>query len=462
MIWRGLSLGVSLGMALVLAMTASFAGGAFAQEPEDNAVVAEELRALFGSGEADTGSVAANAGIEAIRGIYVVRDFKPIWTRDAGPKAKARALLGELRISGVNGLSPSFYRVGEIEALMPSTNPGDLSRLDMLLSGAAVEFGNDLANGRIGPALAPADNAVEPLALTPADYVTRAEAAENFRDFAGPLLSEDYRYVRLIAKLNEFSRIAASGRWPAIDAGGVEIGPGQRDPRLKDIRTLLVLSGDLPPGAKGGPTLDDATAEALRSFQARHGLDQTGIVDSATLAEMAVPIAARIRQIKVNLERRRWQNRDLGPDHVYINLADSSMKLVQGGRSERFVPVTDADAALPTFFGEILGVEIVGGDVALTVRSPFIDRIGGPVGARAIVASHAEALAADLIVAQGQDGQTLDALLAVKQPSTVTFAQPIPLFVTFVTAWANRDGTVHFRRDAGGRDARIAALLQLE
>jgi murein L,D-transpeptidase YcbB/YkuD len=457
MIWRG----VSLGMALALAVTAGLARDARAQS-EDNAIVAEELRALFGSGEADTGSAAANAGIAAIRDIYVVRDFKPIWTRDAGPKTKARALLGELSISGVNGLSPAFYHVAEIEALMPSTKPADLARLDMLLSGAAAEFGSDLANGRVGPALAPADNAVEPLALTPADYVTRAEAAENFRDFAGVLLSEDYRYIRLIAKLSEFSRIEASGRWPAVDAGGAEIGPGRRDPRLKDIRTLLVLSGDLPRGKAGIGTLDDATAKALRSFQARHGLAETGIVDGATLAEMAVPVAERIRQIKVNLERRRWQNRDLGPDHVYINLADNSLKLVQHGRSERFVPVTGADAALPTFFGEILGVEIVGGDAALTVRSPFVDRIGGPSGVRAIAVSHADALGADLLAAQGQRGQAANALGAAKEPSTVTFAQPIPLFVTFVTAWANRDGTVHFRRDAGGRDARIAALLQLD
>lgn len=457
MIWRGWSLGLSLGIALALT-----AGLARAQTPEDNAIVAEELRSLFGSSAADTGSVEANAGIAAIRDIYAVRDFKPIWTRDAGPKTKARALLGELRISGVNGLSPAFYHVAEIDALMASAKPADLARLDMLLSGAAAEFGSDLANGRIGPAMAPADNAVEPLSLTPADYVVRAEAAENFRDYAGLLLSEDYRYVRLIAKLSEFSRIAASGRWPAIDAGGADIGPGRRDPRLKDIRTLLVLSGDLPPGGEGGTRLDGATAEALRSFQARHGLDRTGMVDSATLAEMAVPIAARIRQIKVNLERRRWQNRDLGPDNVYINLADKSLKLVQHGRPERFVTVTGADAALPTFFGEIIGVEMVGGDVALTVRSPFIDRIGGPAGARTIAVAHADTLAADLLATQGQDGQTLDVLLAAKEPATIVFTKPAPLFVTFVTAWANRDGTVHFRGDAGGRDARIAALLQLD
>jgi hypothetical protein len=87
----------------VLAATAFPSRGA-----EDNAIVAEALRALFQSGKADTGFEAANAVLPSVREIYEVRDFKPIWVRDAGPKTKAKALLDELKISGVHGLSPSF------------------------------------------------------------------------------------------------------------------------------------------------------------------------------------------------------------------------------------------------------------------------------------------------------------------------------------------------------------------
>jgi murein L,D-transpeptidase YcbB/YkuD len=438
------------------------------QATEDNAVVDESLRAVFQSGAADTGSEEANAGIEAIRDIYVVRDFKPIWVRDDGPKTKAKALLGELKISGVHGLSPAFYNVPEIEALMGSVAPGDLARLDMLLSGAAVEFGGDLANGRIGPAIAPLENAVEPIAVAPAEYVASAEAAENLRDFAGALLSEDYRYVRLIAKLGEFSRIEASGRWPVIDAGGAEIAPGASDPRMKDIRRLLALAGDLPIVLMDGATVhDDKTIEAVRAFQTRHGIDPTGAIDAATLAEMAVPISARIRQIKVNLERRRWQNRDLGEENIYVNLADANVKIVHGGRSELFVELLNARdiAALPTFLGEITGVETTpeaATPVALTVRSRFIDRIAGEAADRTIAVSDLAALVGELLAARGPAGATLDALLSADAPETIEFAAPLPLFVTFVTAWANRDGSIHFRRDERGRDAHIAKLLQLD
>ena len=58
---------------------------------------------------------------------------------------------------------------------------------------------------------------------------------------------------------------------------------------------------------------------------------------------MSVPIERRIRQIQINLERRRWQNRDLGDDSFYVNLADSGVKVVLGGESGRAIEVTNAE-----------------------------------------------------------------------------------------------------------------------
>jgi murein L,D-transpeptidase YcbB/YkuD len=455
---RGIGLGGSF------LATAVVVGGVWAAE--DNVVVAEALRTMFRAGPVELGFAEADADLPAIREIYAVRDFKPIWTRDEGPKAKARALLGELKISGVHGLSPGFYRVAEIEALMGSEQPDDLAKLDLLLSGAVVEFGGDLANGRIGPDVDPEENAVPRVDMTPADYVAGAEAAENLRDFAGALLSEDYRYIRLIGKLHEFSRIEASGLWPEIEAQGDEIRPGQSDPRIAGIRNLLMLAGDMPMGSPGGDELDPATADGVRAFQVRHGLEPTGAVDAATLAEMAVPIAERIRQIKVNLERRRWQNRDLGTDHVYVNLADRNMKIVRGGEEERFTALKSPGMLdrLPTFLAEIIAVEVgpgSGSDISLQVSSPFIDRIGGQDGARTIAVADVAVLAESVLAMDASEGADLTGLVEAGKPAKIRLARPVPLFVTYVTAWANRDGSVHFR--AGGeRDSKIAALLQLD
>jgi murein L,D-transpeptidase YcbB/YkuD len=70
-------------------------------------------------------------------------------------------------------------------------------------------------------------------------------------------------------------------------------------------------------------------------------------------------------------------------------------------------------------------------------------------------------VASELVTARALPGVMLDDIIASETPAKIEFPEPLPLFVTFVTAWANRDGSVHFRRDTHGRDAKIAELLQL-
>ncbi len=41
-------------------------------------------------------------------------------------------------------------------------------------------------------------------------------------------------------------------------------------------------------------------------FQERHGLQADGVLDRETLAELATPLATRVHQIELSLERLRW------------------------------------------------------------------------------------------------------------------------------------------------------------
>ncbi|MCB1547983.1 MAG: L,D-transpeptidase family protein [Hyphomicrobiaceae bacterium] len=50
------------------------------------------------------------------------------------------------------------------------------------------------------------------------------------------------------------------------------------------------------------------------------------------------------------------------------------------------------------------------------------------------------------------DPRTVDQVLATGEAQDVKLAQPIPVYFTYLTAWANRDGSVDFRADIYGRD----------
>jgi murein L,D-transpeptidase YcbB/YkuD len=46
--------------------------------------------------------------------------------------------------------------------------------------------------------------------------------------------------------------------------------------------------------------------EGVRRFQARHGLEPDGVIGKSTLAALGTPLAWRVRQIELSLERLRW------------------------------------------------------------------------------------------------------------------------------------------------------------
>lgn len=128
-------------------------------------------------------------------------------------------------------------------------------------------------------------------------------------------------YQALRAALAELRATAATGDWPTV-ADGPSLKPGMQDPRIADLRARL--GGQPSPAADAAAAriaFDPALVDAVTAFQRRHGLAPDGVVGHATLAALNVPIARRIDQLRVNLERIRWVFRDLAPEFVAVNIA---------------------------------------------------------------------------------------------------------------------------------------------
>jgi murein L,D-transpeptidase YcbB/YkuD len=69
-------------------------------------------------------------------------------------------------------------------------------------------------------------------------------------------------------------------------------------------------------------------------------------------------------------------------------------------------------------------------------------------------------LAALLLEGQpGWDRAAIDRVVAEGKTTTVKLAQPVPVLLTYWTAWVDRDGVLQLREDVYGRDAKVAAAL---
>ena len=56
--------------------------------------------------------------------------------------------------------------------------------------------------------------------------------------------------------------------------------------------------------------------------------------------------------------------------------------------------------------------------------------------------------------------EAIQAAIDTEKNQIVRLTKTIPVHLAYITAFANKDGTVHFRRDIYGRDARLMALLK--
>ncbi len=79
---------------------------------------------------------------------------------------------------------------------------------------------------------------------------------------------------------------------------------------------------------------DEPMVAALQSFQSRHGLNLDGVIGPATLKQLNVSPRTRANQIAVTLERLRWMNFDLGERHILVNLAGFEMAVMNRGVPE--------------------------------------------------------------------------------------------------------------------------------
>jgi murein L,D-transpeptidase YcbB/YkuD len=100
--------------------------------------------------------------------------------------------------------------------------------------------------------------------------------------------------------------------------------------------------------------------QAVRRFQARHGLNTDGIVGSATLQALNAPTVLRVEQIRANLERWRWLPQELGARYVIVNIADFHLEMVQNSRTlnQLRIVVGRSYRHTPVFSGTMTYLEV--------------------------------------------------------------------------------------------------------
>ena len=425
---------------------AAFGLGACAGPPAPRArpaVVApraegELARVLEGAREIRVGGQALD--IEAIRRFYERRAYRPVW---AGREAEAQAIAEAVLRADAHGLDPDMFHAPQLrrrETFSPL-------RRELLLTGAALSYAEALAHGAV-----PAERRKGFEALRPGTV--------------------------------DVAEVLHGALWRADPAEAIE-----------------ALAPQTP------------TYLALRAMMQAPRRPAPGRAAAAAAAE-------RVRGLRVNMERERWLPRRLPPERVWVNIPDQRLVFYRGGEpafTTRVVvgDVTERnqtpefDALIEaSFFNppwvvprDIVEAEIlprIAREPDFLARNNMVLRPNGEVEQMPGPAAGLGYILFDMpnrfdvflhdtpdrfVFSRGnrrmsrgcvrvENPRELAALL-MRQPieaidekiadgSTIRtrLPRPVPVFLTYHTAFLDDDGTIQFRPDFYDRDAGLMRRLQ--
>jgi murein L,D-transpeptidase YcbB/YkuD len=300
----------------------------------------------------------AGSAADNLAWFYAQRDFAPAWS----DLARLSQLVSALEDLVDDGLDPGDYHLQQLQTTSRAESVTHEERdpmadsracADLLATDAYLRALNDLSFGRLDPA------DVEPLwrFRSTDDVIADRErlmmlAQSGLDDIeatferARPSLP---RYHGLRQAHGELRARLTNEVWPQVPSGR-SLREGMTDPRVPLLRARLLgtASGDtwvrngatddtydagglLGSNGSNGDTYDADLVAAVRAFQRSHQLEVYGIVVPSTLSALNVPLAARLDQLRVNLERMRWLAREHDSTFVLVDVAGARVSYYRNG-----------------------------------------------------------------------------------------------------------------------------------
>ena len=265
----------------------------------------------------------------ALARLYGSDTLLPFWSTAGRPNDRAMDVVDILMRAEAKGLRPEDYDVDALRQVSAalttdSATTLDVARFDVSVTTALLRFVSHLHMGRADPRalrfnLPDAHRSLDLAALI-VDVAASPDAATAIGAAEPPYAG----YRALLDALARYRALAADSTLRPPELPTTTLRPGDALADAASLRRLLVAMGDLDaPDSlavrdSGGRQLHaGALVPAIASFQRRHGLDEDGVIGPATRAQLQVPLAARVRQIELTLERWRWLP-DRPPDRYAV------------------------------------------------------------------------------------------------------------------------------------------------
>jgi murein L,D-transpeptidase YcbB/YkuD len=436
-----------------------------------------------------TSDPAERGRLEVLRAVYALRDYAPLWSRNAIPTAQALSLLQTLRMADEYGLRPQDYLENrdnsQVEAL--SNAPPDPVRpeFEVLLSAAALKFLTHIHYGRVDPAAAGfhLESTRPPLDLR--NLLLQIATADDINTVIASVEPQFHHYELLKQALSRY-RLLATGSAAATPA---EIAVGSFSRRVRQIELTLERWRWLP-AFTSPPIIVNIPQFRLFAFQSTRDLKaeilQMDVIVGRTYPKLQTPVFTAemkyvifrpfwdvpysitqqemLREIRGNPDYLRKEHLEIvrGPGDsapVIAPSPESIQELAAGTLRLRQQPGEDNALGLikfmlPNSYNVYLHSTPVHRLFNQSRRafSHGCIRVSDPVALADYVLRDAPGSWTPALITSAMNGS---------QSIRVNLTKPIRVLILYATALATEDGKVLFFEDIYGHDRKLEKLLAL-
>jgi murein L,D-transpeptidase YcbB/YkuD len=335
--------------------------------------------------------------------------------------------------------------------------------------------------------------------------------------FREPISPHYKKLKQQLVKFYELEKIDTQGVI-LIKESKLELGDSSSSVAL--IRAKLHLWGELAVNNTSS-VFDEDLKNAVKKFQAKRGLAPDGTIGIQTLNAINVSMHQVTRQILINLERLRWVPYELSGDYFVVNIPEFMLHIFENGKYLSSTEVIVGKTITSTvIFNDVIESVVFAPywnvpssiqrkEIEPAIRrnrrylsSKNMERVSngkirqrpGPWNALGQVKflfpnsysiylhdtptkdlfeetkrsfSHGcirvknpQDIASFLLKDQTEwTSDSIDIAMNASEELTVKVQRPVQIFITYFTAWVDREGNLQLREDIYGHDKKLANVL---
>lgn len=282
-------------------------------------VEAEKLKAAIGALVASPAPrVSDRKRREVIAAFYAARNYEPVWVKASHWTPQAQAALNRLDKANEDGLNLAGKG-------LPSLSGGDFATAEAQMSDLVAQYIAQAMGSRVDPAEISKLITARPTAPDYAKLLGEIGTASDADQALQAVNPPQKGYIELRKKLAELRAETVVPVAHKPIPGGPLLKTGMKDVRVPLLRERFGLTAEV---ASDDIVYDTRIAAAVADFQNSSGLPASGTLTPRTIALLSGGQPSKLESdLLANMEVWRWVPRELGRDHIEVNIPDFTARL---------------------------------------------------------------------------------------------------------------------------------------